>query len=206
MLILKASEDITDDELINIVSQTRMYGIESKISQVLNIEELKAELHLGNKYNYVYLATHGNEGFFGSQSGHLTIKWLEYGAEICKSGILLQDSIILHSCCRGGLDQVAYELFYCCGQIQFICGPRQNVNPIDLITAFTIFLYNIEMRKIDPVVSAQKVLSATDIRLVCFDRLETVSQTSYQNHCVLIKPEVDKIFGFKTLEELTSQI
>lgn len=184
MLILRASDDISDAELTNIVSQTRMYGIETKISTISNINHIREEFSNNVKYNYVYLASHGSDSCFGSNSGELKVMWTEFASEICNGSVMEEDSIILHSCCRGGLDQVAYDLFSYCNKIQFICGPRQNVNPIDLITAFTIFLYNIEMRKIDPVVSAQKVLSATDIRLVCFDRLETISKASYQNHYV----------------------
>lgn len=85
-------------------------------------------------------------------------------------------------------------MFACCEKIQFICGPRQSLYPVDIITAFNIFLYNVEVKRTDPVIATEKVLNATDIRLVCFDRLDTAIGVDYQYHCNLVSAEIIAAF------------
>lgn len=86
------------------------------------------------------------------------------------------------SCCRGGLNEVAYNLFYCCENISYIVGPRQSLYPHDMLISFNILLYNLQHRNIDPIVACEKIKLATDIRFICFDRLETVSDIGYLTH------------------------
>ena len=58
---------------------------------------------------------------------------------------------------------------------------------------FTKRLKNIDFKKstlyinIDPIVAAEKVLKATDLRFKCFDRLETISETGYLLHTEIIE-------------------
>ena len=194
LLALKASEDVSDFEIANIVSQISMYGIISETVFIDSYETLYNTLHNGKKYDYIYLATHGCETSWGNISGSLNITWIEFAAMVCHSGVTKPGSIFLHSCCRGGLNKVAWEMFACCDKIQFICGPRQSLYPVDIITAFNIFLYNVEVKRTDPVIAAAKVLNATDIRLVCFDRLETTIGVDYHHHCSLVSSEINAAF------------
>ena len=60
LLALKASEDISEFEIQNVVSQISMYGIESEVVTVDNYSALYT-LHSGRQYDYIYLATHGCE-------------------------------------------------------------------------------------------------------------------------------------------------
>ncbi len=47
---------------------------------------------------------------------------------------------------------------------------------------FGIFLYNMEMRRVDPVVACEKIKLATDQRFSCYDREEEcVCLRSYDN-------------------------
>lgn len=194
LLALKASEDISDFEIANIVSQISMYGIKSETAFIDSYDTLYKTLHSGKQYDYIYLATHGCETSWGNISGSLSVTWIEFAAMVCHSGVTKPGSIFLHSCCRGGLNKVAWEMFACCDKIQFICGPRQSLYPVDIITAFNIFLYNVEVKRTDPVIAAEKVLHATDIRLVCFDRLETTSGVDYHHHCNLVTDEIKAAF------------
>lgn len=113
---------------------------------------------------------------------------------LCSSNCNLPGSIILHSCCRGGLNQVAWSMIQCCSDVHYVCGPRNNISPLDLLICFNLFLYNVEVRMMDPVVAADKVLSAVDIRLVCYDRLDVETEPGYVNHCEIKSGEVDSAF------------
>jgi len=202
LLIIKASEDIRPEEINNVVSQVSLYGIESKIEDVFSFERLKTVLDSFNDctFDYIYLAAHGCEDAWGNVSGDLKVKWIEFAALICDSGISNSDTIFFHSCCRGGVNQVAWSMFHTCPQIQYVCGPRNKISNLDLIIAFNLFLYNVEIREIDPVVAAEKVLAAIDIRLVCFDRVEEIASIGYQKHAEDIDPMITRIFeGLNTV-------
>ncbi len=195
MLVLVASEDVQADEVHNITSQVKLYGIEHRRFDVHSAKELYLALNHGGQYDYIYLATHGCDMEFGNISGTLSVTWLQFAAMVCSSGCNNQDAIFLHSCCRGGLSQVAWQMFNCCNKIAYVCGPRNDIRPVDLVTAFNLFLYNVEVRRIDPVVAADKVLSAIDTRLVCYDRMDVEGDLAYVNHCELSHAAVMKAFS-----------
>lgn len=195
LLVLVASEDIEQAEVKNITSQIELYGIKSDQYDIKTKDDLTKALHNGSKYDYIYLATHGCDTNFGNISGTLNITWIQFAAMICASECYRANSIFLHSCCRGGLNQVAWKMFNCCEQIEFVCGPRNNITPLDLIIAFNLFLFHVEVRKLDPVVAADKVRDAIDIRLVCYDRLDAEADPAYLKHCELIAEEVDEAFS-----------
>ncbi len=152
-------------------------------------------LYSGIKYDYIYLASHGCETHWGNISGTVNINWISFAALVCSSQVAKPGAIFLHSCCRGGLSQVAYQMFACCPKIEFVCGPRHDIYPVDLVISFNLFLYNIEVKRIDPVRSAEKVLTATDIRLLCSDRIETNSKADYISYCASIEPQIDNAFA-----------
>lgn len=194
ILILKASEDIESAEISNISSQIEMYGIESDIYTVSSYSELYGVLFRDISYDYIYLASHGCETHWGNVSGTVEITWMQFASLVCASSVAKPGTIFLHSCCRGGISQVAWQMFACCPSIEFVCGPRHNISPVDLITSFNLFLYNVEVRQIDPVRSAEKVLIATDIRLLCSDRVEAATETGYVNYCSMIEKTIDSAF------------
>jgi len=194
MLILNASEDITSEEIKCIAGQAELYSIKCYLHNIASFKDLYECLFNGQTYNYIYLSTHGCETSFGNISGSVSVKWMTFAAMICASGVAKEGAVFFHSCCRGGLNQVAWEMFACCPKIEFVCGPRHDLYAEDLVTAFNLFLYNIEIRKIDPVRSAEKVLTATDVRLICYDRLETCTDLSYKGHCEIITKDIEKSF------------
>ena len=181
LLIIVASDDIEESELNNISAQAELYDIAVLREDLIKSEDLSTALEKHKEIDYIYLATHGCEDSMGNISGSLTISWADFASSICESQILSEETIFMHSCCRGGLNQVAWRMFYECNKIQFVCGPRSNIISADLLIAFNLFLYNIEMKRIDPVAAAKKVELATDVRLVCFDRIEETSTYGYQH-------------------------
>jgi hypothetical protein len=97
-------------------------------------------------------------------------------------------------------------MFACCNSIEYVCGPRHNVLPVDLITVFNLFLYNLEVKRIDPVRAAEKVLAATDIRLACYDRVETCTEPAYISHKAEIETQISDAFDFIIYNAETNKI
>lgn len=110
MLILQASGDIQKAEIMNIVSQIAMYEIEAEMRTVSSYDDLYNTLNSGTKYDYIYLASHGCETHWGNISGTVNVNWTSFAALVCTSGVAKPGAIFLHSCCRGELSQVAYQI------------------------------------------------------------------------------------------------
>lgn len=67
---------------------------------------------------------------------------------------------------------VAYNMFLTCQNICYVLGPRQSLTSADMHICFGVFLYNIEIRKVDPIIACEKIKLATDQRFSCYDREE----------------------------------
>ncbi len=185
MLFIKASKDISDLSVIDINCHAMCHSISVKTIEIKSQDELENELRkLKEKFDYIYLAAHGNDKQFGDTDNSFILKWEYLGQILCSADCINEDCIFLLYCCRGGLNQVAYRLFSSCQQIQYICGARQKMTNIDLTIGFNVFLYNIECRHIDPILAAEKATIATENRFKCFDRLEVESEPIYYyNFC-----------------------
>ena len=167
------------EECNNIKSQAELYDLEVHDYCPKTNEELNEILNRGVTYDYIYLSSHGSPEGFANQAGSINYAWFDFGIELCSSMCMKEDCIVMLSCCRGGLNQVAYDLFYCCAKIAYIVGPRQSLYSHDMLISFNILLYNLEHRNVDPLVACEKIKLATDIRFICFDRLETETETGY---------------------------
>ena len=117
--------------------------------------------------------------------------WLDFGKLVCETDCLNSNCILLLSCCRGGLNEVAYDMFWMCSDIEYIVGPRQNLTSSDLLIGFNLLLYNLEHRGVDPIVACEKVLSGTDIRFKCFDRMETMSDPAFLIRKQILDTEIE---------------
>ncbi|SDF13653.1 hypothetical protein SAMN05216464_11380 [Mucilaginibacter pineti] len=193
MLILRACGSTGEnEECINIKAQAELYDIEVHDKCPKTNAELTQILSEGETFDYIYLATYGNENGFCNETRTIDFSWIDFGTHLCSAMCMNEECIILLSCCRGGLNQVAYSLFYCCQKIAYIVGPRQSLYPYDLLIGFNILLYNLEHRGIDPIVACEKIKLGTDIRFVCFDRLETESEPAYWMYLQRINTETLK--------------
>ncbi|MCU7619117.1 hypothetical protein NZ698_18210 [Chryseobacterium sp. PBS4-4] len=180
ILIIRACGVPGEKEECDIIkNQAQLYGIEVHDYCPKNNHELFDSLNKGIQYDYIYISSHGDSTGFCDSVGEINCSWFEFGAELCSSMCMNEDCVIMLSCCRGGLNQVAYDLFYNCTKISYIVGPRQSLYPHDMLINFNILLYNLEHRRVDPIIACEKIQKATDIRFVCFDRLETEMDTSY---------------------------
>jgi hypothetical protein len=182
LLIVRASQDVYDNAILELSSHAKHYNIEASHIEVTSINDLESQLS-GKKYHYIYFAGHGNGTCFGDPKSFIS-DWSEIGTTICSSDCLNQNAIIMMYCCKGGLNTVAFKLMAACPNVEYVCGAKQNMKNIDLIIGFNVFLYNVENRNIDPVLSAQKSTLATEIRFECFDRTEVESNPLYYyNYC-----------------------
>lgn len=180
ILLLRAC-GINDEkqECDNIKSQSELYDLEVHDHCPKTNAELDEILNRGITFDYIYLSSHGSDQGFGNEAGTIDYSWFDFGCGLCSSMCMKEDCVVMLSCCRGGLNQVAYDLFYCCTKISYIVGPRQSLYPHDMLISFNILLYNLVHRNIDPIVACEKIKQGTDIRFICFDRLETEAEPGY---------------------------
>lgn len=173
ILVIEACGNSDEPHECNgICEQAQLYEIESVCKKVKDNKELEIILSSNGQFDYIYLSAHGCAESFASEDKQVDMKWEEFASLLCKNHCINDDSILMLSCCRGGLMQVAYTLFQCCSQICYVLGPRQSLTSADMHICFGIFMYNIEIRGIDPVVACEKIKNATDQRFSCYDREE----------------------------------
>lgn len=181
ILILKACGSSDEPHECNgICEQARLYGIEPICKCVRDNEELEKIFYSNGQFDYVYLSAHGCSEGFASEDDKVNMSWQKLAILLCKSKCMNEDSILMLSCCRGGLMEIAYEIFLTCQQINYVLGPRQSLTSADMHICFGIFLYNMEIRGVDPVVACEKIKLATDQRFSCYDRQEeSISLRNY---------------------------
>lgn len=100
------------------------------------------------------------------------LSWMDFASLLCSSSCMNDDCILMLSCCRDGLMQVEYTLFDYSTHISYVLEPRQSILSADMHICFGVFLYNVEIRKTDPVVACERIKCATGQRFSCYDRLE----------------------------------
>lgn len=184
ILILKACGSSNEPHECNgLCAQAQLYGIEHVCKCVRNNAELEIELCSNGQFDYIYLSAHGNSEGFASEDGKVDMNWPDLASLLCQSNCMTDDSVLMLSCCRGGLMIVAYNMFLTCSHICYVLGPRQSLTSADMHICFGIFLYNTEIRGIDPVAACEKIRLATDQRFSCYDREEeSISLMYYINY------------------------
>jgi len=182
LLLVRVSSDVKDNSLLSLYNFVQHFGIEVIHRDVSTKQDLEDALKLGS-FDYLYFAGHGDETCF-TDNKLLNLTWTEIGELICQTSCLNNNAIVMLYCCKGGLSPVVFELMATCPSVQYVCGAKQNVSGLDLTTGFVVFLYNVEHRKIDPTISANKATDATDIRFQCFNRVDVEFNPMYfHNYC-----------------------
>lgn len=182
ILVIKACGSSDEPHECNgICEQAQLYGIESVCKCVKDNEDIENILYSHAFFDYIYLSAYGNAEGFASEDGKVNMSWQKLAMLLCKSKCMNEDSILMLSCYRGGLMEVAYDIFLTCQQICYVLGPRQSLSSADMHICFGIFLYNMEMRRVDPVVACEKIKLATDQRFSCYDKEEeSISLSNYR--------------------------
>ena len=173
IFILEACGSVDEPhECQGLCEQAALYGMETVCKSVRDNGELDSVLASNGEFDYIYLSAHGCSDSFGSEDGQVEMKWSDFAVILCDNHCMKEDSVLMLSCCRGGLMQVAYSMFSVCDQISYVLGPRQSLTSADMHICFGIFLYSLEVRGVDPVVACEKIKLATDQRFSCYDRQE----------------------------------
>lgn len=182
ILVIKACGSLDEPHECNgICEHAHLYDIDPICQCVRSNNELEQILSSNGQFDYIYLSAHGNSEGFASEDGLVDMSWQKFSMLLCKNNTMNEDSILMLSCCRGGLMKVAYNIFTTCSQICYVLGPRQNLTSADMHICFGIFLYNMEKRGVDPVVACEKIKMATDQRFSCYDREEESINLEYYN-------------------------
>ncbi len=168
-----------EHECGGICNQAKLYNIEVINKNVVDNKDLDSILQSNGTFDYIYLSSHGDIEGFASENGKVDISWSKFAALLCSTGCMNDDCIIMLSCCRAGLNQVAYTLFANCTHVSYVVGPRQSLTSQEMHICFGIFFYSVEIRDIDPVVACEKIKAATDRRFSCYDR-EEVGEEIYR--------------------------
>jgi len=180
MLILQCSDHIDEKkEIASIKAQSILYEFDVVVKKPRSLRSIRYILKNTEKLDILYISAHGNSKGFCNQDNSININWLDLAYEICASDCLEDDAILLLSCCRGGLNEIAFDMFWSCPAISYVCGPRQEVESVESIIGFNILLFNILYRNLDPILSCEKIKSGSQIRFKCFDRLETIGEPAY---------------------------
>ncbi len=191
LLILEACGiEGEEHECNGICSQAKLYGIDVTTKNVSDNEDLEEILHSNGSFDYIYLSSHGDIEGFGNESGTVDYPWSDFATLLCESYCMNDNCIIMLSCCRAGLNQVAYTLFANCNHVSYVVGPRQSLSPYEMHICFGIFFYSVEIRQIDPVVACEKIKAATDQRFSCYDREEVPEETYI--HYLIKDSTIDK--------------
>ena len=173
ILILKACNNSDEPHECNgICEHAELYGIDHVCKCVQDNSDLEKILMSNGGFDYIYLSAHGSSEGFESEDGKVNMSWKRLAMLLCNSKCMNEDSILMLSCCRGGLMEVAYDIFLTCQQIYYVLGPKQSLSSADMHICYGIFLYNMEIRGIDPVMACEKIKLATDQRFSCYDREE----------------------------------
>jgi hypothetical protein len=166
-------------EINGIETQAKLYGMDVTKRCINSKNDLRDALNNNGNFDYIYLSSHGDNCGFSNESETLDVSWFRFGSMVCASSCLRQAGVLMLSCCRGGLNEVAYAMFWNCPSIEYVVGPRQSLTSADMLVSFQLLIYNLEHRNLDPIVACDRVLKGTDIRFTCFDRMETMSDPAY---------------------------
>jgi hypothetical protein len=175
-------------EISGIKTQSELYGMDVIQCCISSKQDLINALSNHGQFDYVYLSSHGNQSGFCNEKNTINLSWFKFGSMVCSTECLREGGILLLSCCRGGLNEVAYDMFWNCPSIEYVDGRRHSLASSDMLIGFQLLMYNLEYRNLDPIVASSRVLNGTDIRFTCFDRMETMSDPGYINR----KKELDE--------------
>src|SRR5688572_8836540 len=134
LLILRGSNDVCKEEVVHIAASAQLFGIKPHYCEVKSITDIENVKNLGVKFDYIYLCAHANLYGFGDNETY-SIEWTDFGSAICVKEILNEGCVFLLACCRTGLNKVAYDLFFSCTLIEYVCGPRWTLKALDLSVA-----------------------------------------------------------------------
>jgi hypothetical protein len=199
ILLLRASSDVCQVEVDQIQTIAKMHGMEPVLHTVAGADSLArlADCHV--QFDYIYLATHANpEGFGDDGTPGYFVPWYQFAHVICPMDILTHSSVFLLACCRGGVEQVSFDILAGCDKAQFVCGPRWKLAAPDLTAGFHAFIYNMECRRLQPDQAAKRASDATGYDFLCYDRIDIERRPEFKEH-------QERIWGLLDVAEMSTE-
>jgi hypothetical protein len=124
------------------------------------------------KFDFLYIAAHGNHACFGENNPPLLTRWADFGVSLCVTQVMQPGSVLFMGCCHGGLKRVSLILFTNCPQIVSVCGPRWKVSTHEVAVATHVFLHNLLIAEEEPTVAAERTAAALGSSFPLYDRYE----------------------------------
>jgi hypothetical protein len=177
LLFIELASDICKFERQHVQAAAESLQIQTETIPYHNAADLTAQIKQkasnGSKFDYLYVAAHGDATGIGDSAGGIDLSWFDLGVAICEEDALADDSTLFLACCHGGIQWGAYDLFAACEQLTCICGPEYSLCPKSLTVASHLFLYYVEQMGIPPKNAAMRVSKAIDREFFAHD-FETV--------------------------------
>lgn len=153
---------IPDIDVLAFQSLCKVYNIQLYQFELTNESEMTHAL--SGSFDYICFAGHGNLSGFGD-SNYFTIPWEQIGQIICEQNSLKFNGIVILFCCNGGLPHVGCQLINLCSNLDFVMGVPQLGQSIDLLMAYSIFIYNRELKNLTEVDSIHRAIAGTGVHL-----------------------------------------
>lgn len=168
MLIIRVSEDVPDS-YINVL---RILNLQYNISTVLFEADSEQNIHdalCSGNYDYIYFAGHGDESTFSNKTGFM-MSWEELASLIRHSDAIKENSMLMMYCCKGGSKDAIEKLMLGCKNLDWVCGSTQDSFSMELLMCFSLFIYNVEYKKINPLTAGLISAEATGAEFQCIPR------------------------------------
>jgi hypothetical protein len=170
-LIIKATDDVTESQLCFLIGYIESLGNsldffdlnDSSLENIINNEESIFA------YRYIYIISHGNDEFFGDDSGS-TYSWSELSELIEGSKNFVKDTTLIIKSCYGGNYNVAKSIFEHCNKIKYIYGIDDEIQNFDMFVSSMLLLYYVFWKNKSIQNSVVLSNSATELNTIVFDR------------------------------------
>ena len=176
LLFVKATKDYNEPVISHISSVCKLLDVEFIEYDFKTLSVFENDCKDLGKFDFVYIAAHGNHACFGENAPLNHTRWADFGVSLCTTEIMNSGSVLFLGCCNGGLKRVAMILFCNCPQITAVCGPKWKVTGHDVAVAIHCFLYNLLISGEEPIVVAERTSLAVGYSFPIYDRYELESE------------------------------
>lgn len=182
LLMLIASDDVPGCETDLIDRVVDPFEIEVKRVEIHKVDDLKSIPDV--LFDYVYICGHADKRAFGgsgeASDRNVEVEWPTLSEAICTK--LADGAVLFLACCKGGLNQVAFDVFIGCDRVETVIGPLSNVESEDLRLAFHSLVFGIEFRNDDPSVAVQRATDVTGKRFGLFELDQVEVDVNYLHY------------------------
>lgn len=175
LLFIRATKDYDTELVEHIKGACTLLKVDFIEHTFTDVAAFEAYTKTSGKFDFLYIAAHGNHSCFGENHPLSTTRWADFGLSLCLTQIMQPGSVIFMGCCHGGLKRVALILFTNCPQIASVCGPKWKISRHEVAVAIHVFLHNLLIAEEEPIVAAERTAAALGSSFPFYDRYELES-------------------------------